>query len=70
VAMQAESLMPERRFPPPWSVELQPNYYVIRDANRQIREYRPLNSTHTSRVGRRPNAARPKWRIVSRLTCS
>jgi hypothetical protein len=24
-----------RRFPPPWSVELQPNYYVVRDANGQ-----------------------------------
>jgi len=22
-----------RRFPPPWSAELQPNYYVVRDAN-------------------------------------
>jgi len=25
----------ERHFPPPWSAELQPNYYVIRDANGQ-----------------------------------
>jgi len=24
-----------RRFPPPWTAELQPNYYVVRDANRQ-----------------------------------
>ena len=24
-----------RRFPPPWSAELQPNYYVVRDANGQ-----------------------------------
>ena len=24
-----------RRFPPPWSAELQPNHYVVRDANRQ-----------------------------------
>jgi hypothetical protein len=24
-----------RRFPAPWSAELQPNYYVVRDANGQ-----------------------------------
>jgi hypothetical protein len=30
------SLMPStRQFPPPWTVELQPNYYVVRDANGQ-----------------------------------
>jgi hypothetical protein len=23
------------RFPPPWSAELQPNYYVVRNANGQ-----------------------------------
>jgi hypothetical protein len=28
-------MMAERRFPPPWSAELQPNYYVIRDADGQ-----------------------------------
>jgi hypothetical protein len=27
--------MSARHFPPPWSVEVQPNYYVVRDANRQ-----------------------------------
>jgi hypothetical protein len=27
--------MPARRFSPPWSAELQPNYYVVRDANGQ-----------------------------------
>jgi hypothetical protein len=24
-----------RRFPAPWSAEVQPNYYVVRDANKQ-----------------------------------
>jgi hypothetical protein len=24
-----------RRFPPPWTAELQPNYYVVRDADGQ-----------------------------------
>jgi hypothetical protein len=24
-----------RNFPPPWSAELQPNYYVVRDADGQ-----------------------------------
>jgi hypothetical protein len=28
-----------RRFPPPWSAELQPNYYVERDANKQQLAY-------------------------------
>ena len=23
--------MPTRRFPPPWSVEVQPNHYVVRN---------------------------------------
>jgi len=32
--------MPEtRRFPPPWSVEVQPNHYVVRDANKQQLAY-------------------------------
>jgi len=26
--------MNSRRFPPPWSAEVQPNHYVVRDANR------------------------------------
>ena len=33
------SAMPERRFPPPWSAELQPNHYVVRDANKQQLAY-------------------------------
>jgi hypothetical protein len=28
-----------RRIPTPWSAELQPNYYVVRDANRQQLAY-------------------------------
>jgi endo-1,4-beta-D-glucanase Y len=28
-----------RHFPPPWSAELQPNYYVVRDANGQQLAY-------------------------------
>jgi hypothetical protein len=30
-----EVLVTSRRFPSPWSAELQPNYYVVRDANGQ-----------------------------------
>jgi hypothetical protein len=30
--------MPPRRFPPPWSAELQ-NHYVVRDANKQALAY-------------------------------
>jgi len=29
----------EPRFPAPWSAELQPNYHVVRDANRQQLAY-------------------------------
>ena len=28
-----------RRFPAPWTAELQPNYYVVRDANKQQLAY-------------------------------
>jgi hypothetical protein len=31
--------MSERRFPSPWSAELQPNYYVVRDADGQQLAY-------------------------------
>jgi hypothetical protein len=31
--------MTERRFPPPWTVEVQPNHYVVRDANKQQLAY-------------------------------
>jgi hypothetical protein len=31
--------MPARRFPPPWSAEVQPNHYVVRDANKQQLAY-------------------------------
>ena len=27
--------MPPRRFPPPWSVEVTPNCFIVRDANGQ-----------------------------------
>jgi hypothetical protein len=35
----AELMTQPRRFPSPWSAELQPNYYVVRDANRQQLAY-------------------------------
>jgi hypothetical protein len=31
--------MTSRRFPPLWSAEVQPNYYVVRDANKQQLAY-------------------------------
>jgi hypothetical protein len=31
--------MPERRFPPPWSVEEQPACFVVRDHNAQVLAY-------------------------------
>jgi hypothetical protein len=35
VAFFCKHVLLRRRFPPSWSAELQPNYYVVRDANRQ-----------------------------------
>ena len=35
----AYAVVLSRRFPPPWSAELQPNYYVVRDANKQQLAY-------------------------------
>src|SRR5262252_4309970 len=32
-------LMPQRRFPPPWSVEVTPNCFIVRDANGQALSY-------------------------------
>ena len=29
----------QRRFPPPWTAEVQPNHYVVRDANREQLAY-------------------------------
>ena len=31
--------MTPRRFPPPWSAEVAPNYFVVRDANGQKLAY-------------------------------
>ena len=31
--------MPQRRFPPPWSVEVTPNCFIVRDANGQALSY-------------------------------
>jgi endo-1,4-beta-D-glucanase Y len=31
--------MPERRFPPPWSAEVTPNCFIVRDANGQALSY-------------------------------
>ena len=31
--------MPERRFPPPWTTEVTPNCFIVRDANGQALTY-------------------------------
>jgi hypothetical protein len=31
--------MPARRFPPPWSAEVTPNCFIVRDANGQALSY-------------------------------
>ena len=43
-----------RRFPPPWSAELQPNHYVVRDANKQ-----PLAYVYYENEPVRRSAAKP-----------
>ena len=52
---------PERRFPPPWSAELPPNHYVVRDANRQQLAY----VYYENEPGRR-SAAKPLTRDEAR----
>jgi hypothetical protein len=37
--MERDKPSSPRHFRPPWSAELQPNYYVVRDANRQQLAY-------------------------------
>ena len=31
--------MPVRRFPPPWTAEVTPNCFIVRDANGQVLSY-------------------------------
>jgi hypothetical protein len=31
--------MPQRRFPPPWTAEVTPNCFIVRDANGQALSY-------------------------------
>jgi hypothetical protein len=31
-----QALIRHARFPPPWSAEVQPNHYVVRDAKRKV----------------------------------
>ena len=31
--------MPDRRFPPPWTAEVTPNYFIVRDADGQQLAY-------------------------------
>jgi endo-1,4-beta-D-glucanase Y len=33
------SVMPARRFPPPWTAEVTPNCFIVRDANGQALSY-------------------------------
>ena len=35
----ASLLTPQRRFPPPWSAEVTPNCFIVRDANGQALSY-------------------------------
>jgi hypothetical protein len=32
-------MRPPRRFPPPWSAEVTPNCFIVRDANGQVLSY-------------------------------
>ena len=52
-----------RRFPPPWSAELQPNYYVVRDANKQ----QLAHVYYEDEPGRFPRMKREKSRVTWRL---
>ena len=47
--------MPARRFPPPWTAEVTPNCFIVRDANGQALSYR---TTLESEPGRGRAAAK------------
>jgi hypothetical protein len=46
--------MPTRRFPPPWSAEVTPNFCIVRDANGQALSYIYYDSE-------------PGWRSAAKL---
>jgi hypothetical protein len=48
--------MPARRFPPPWSAEVTPNCFIVRDANAQALTY----IYYESEPGRRSEQRRGK----------
>ena len=50
--------MTERRFPPPWSAEVTPNCFIVRDANGQALSY----VYYESELGRRSAAPTAKRR--------
>jgi len=52
--------MTERRFPPPWTAEVTPNCFIVRDANGQALSYiyyesEPFTLLRSSRIGSRIN---------------
>jgi hypothetical protein len=40
--------MIDRRFPPPWSAEVTPNCFIVRDANRQALSFKSRQSRATT----------------------
>jgi hypothetical protein len=56
-----------RRFPPPWSAELQPSYYVVRDANGQKLAYIYYSNDPERRSAAKlltKDEARQAWRTI------
>jgi endo-1,4-beta-D-glucanase Y len=56
-----------RRFPPPWSVEVQPNYYVVRDADGQQLAYVYYESEPGRRSAAKLLSEDEAWRIAANI---
>ena len=71
IGSQIGAAMPERRFPPPWSAEVTPNCFIVRDADGQQLAYvyyenepgrRSAAKLLTKDEARRLRRISPSWR--------
>jgi hypothetical protein len=59
--------MPERRFPPPWTAEVTPNCFIVRDANGQALSYIYYESEPGRRSGSQAAHTRRGAKDVSNI---
>jgi hypothetical protein len=59
--------MPKRRFPPPWSAEVTPNCFIVRDANGQALSYVYYESEPGRRSAAKLLTRDEAWRIAANI---